>query len=275
LKVFLFAKINFMPKLNTFFQSFMLFGMMFFTLISCSNRNLASDDSTEASYIGVHNSKNSLDWAGVYRGVLPCADCEGIQTEIKINDKSEFTLSKQYLGRSSQVLVSEGFFTWDEYGGKIILENEQMSFMVGENRLILLDKDSKRIKNDSGEDFFLVKKTDNLRNRKWYLVELKGEEIHINETLKKLPYIQFQEGEKVSGHAGCNSFHGTYNLSDGNRISFSQMGLTRLACADMETEQNLMEVLEQADNYHVRADTFQLNQARLAPLARFEYRFFD
>ena len=32
-----------------------------------------------------HNSLNSLDWEGTYSGILPCADCAGIQTLIKLN----------------------------------------------------------------------------------------------------------------------------------------------------------------------------------------------
>ena len=32
-----------------------------------------------------HNSQNSLDWAGVYQGILPCADCEGFDTVITLN----------------------------------------------------------------------------------------------------------------------------------------------------------------------------------------------
>ena len=32
-----------------------------------------------------HNSRNSLDWAGIYEGVLPCADCPGIQTRLTLS----------------------------------------------------------------------------------------------------------------------------------------------------------------------------------------------
>ena len=34
----------------------------------------------------MHNAENSLDIAGVYKGVLPCADCEGIETTIVLKD---------------------------------------------------------------------------------------------------------------------------------------------------------------------------------------------
>jgi uncharacterized lipoprotein NlpE involved in copper resistance len=46
-----------------------------------------------------HNSRNSLDWAGVYKGTLPCADCEGIQEEIRLNDDLTYEMVSTYLGK--------------------------------------------------------------------------------------------------------------------------------------------------------------------------------
>src|SRR5690606_18798136 len=45
------------------------------------------------------NSRNSLDWAGTYRGVLPCADCEGIETVITLAEDGSFREHTRYLGR--------------------------------------------------------------------------------------------------------------------------------------------------------------------------------
>nr|WP_250850238.1 copper resistance protein NlpE N-terminal domain-containing protein [Acinetobacter sp. ANC 5378] len=28
--------------------------------------------------------ETSLDWAGEYKGVFPCADCEGIETDLEL-----------------------------------------------------------------------------------------------------------------------------------------------------------------------------------------------
>jgi len=62
---------------------------------------------------------------------------------------------------------------------------------------------------------------------------------------------------------------GTYELSDPNRIKFSQLIGTMMACENMEVENGLREVLKSTDSYHVSADTLQLFRARMAPLARF------
>jgi len=31
-----------------------------------------------------HNSRNALDWAGTYAGVLPCADCPDVQARLRL-----------------------------------------------------------------------------------------------------------------------------------------------------------------------------------------------
>jgi heat shock protein HslJ len=58
-----------------------------------------------------------------------------------------------------------------------------------------------------------------------------------------------------------------------NRIKFSKMAATMMACPDMEVEREFLQVLETADNYNLIGDTLVLNRARMAPLARFENVF--
>jgi heat shock protein HslJ len=63
---------------------------------------------------------------------------------------------------------------------------------------------------------------------------------------------------------------GTYELQPGNRIRFTKMAGTLMACQNMEIEDQLRKVLEMADNYNLDGDKLVLNKARMAPLARFE-----
>ena len=41
-------------------------------------------DSTEIVVNDEHNAKNSLDYIGLYQGVVPCADCDGIETLLSL-----------------------------------------------------------------------------------------------------------------------------------------------------------------------------------------------
>lgn len=105
----------------------------------------------------------------------------------------------------------------------------------------------------------------------WKLTELMGEPI-ITTTGKKteMRMILKKEGNQVSGNGGCNSFRGIYTLLEGNRLSFSQLVSTKMACINMEKEATFMEVLQKADNYSIQGKMLSLNKGRMAPLAKFE-----
>ena len=81
------------------------------------------------------------------------------------------------------------------------------------------------------------------------------------------------EDNRVNGNGGCNTLFGTYEIErTTNRIKFSQMASTMMACLNMEIENELKRALEMADNYSLSADGkyLSLNRARMAPLAGFE-----
>lgn len=108
-----------------------------------------------------HNSQNSLDWQGTYKGVTPCADCEGIETEIVLNADLTFTLKTKYLGKGDgKVFQETGSFVWDKMGGIISLEGlkgRTTHYKVGENRLIQLDMEGKVISGALAEKYVLKK----------------------------------------------------------------------------------------------------------------------
>jgi len=105
--------------------------------------------------------------------------------------------------------------------------------------------------------------------KKWQLIELNGQAVAAMSKPAKTPYIQFDSTRRVSGNNGCNQFFGTYELEKHNRIQFSAMGSTRMACLDNNTlESELMDVIAKTDSYVVVNDTLVFNKARMAPLAR-------
>lgn len=107
--------------------------------------------------------------------------------------------------------------------------------------------------------------------KKWRLIELNGQALSdMAERPAKIPYMQLDASRRVSGNSSCNRFFGTYELNPNDRITFSPMGMTRMACLnDTNIEADLMQVLSSADSYVLRNDTLVLNRARMAPLARF------
>lgn len=107
------------------------------------------------------NSQNSLDWSGTYKGVTPCADCEGIETEIILNNDLSYTIKTKYLVKGDARIFQEtGSFVWDKTGGIISLKGLKGSptqYKVGENRLIQLDMEGNVITGNLAEKYILTK----------------------------------------------------------------------------------------------------------------------
>ena len=63
----------------------------------------------------------------------------------------------------------------------------------------------------------------------------------------------------VRGFAGCNSITGEYELEKGNRIRFTNMGITMMICPDIEVnEAKFLKVFELTNNYTINNDTLSL-----------------
>jgi heat shock protein HslJ len=110
----------------------------------------------------------------------------------------------------------------------------------------------------------------------WKLTELMGKPIGPTPADKKEVHIKLtKEGNKLEGFGGCNGFGGVYELKEGDRIKFSNIIGTMIACDVLETENQLLEILRTADNYNLKGKQLVLNKARMAPLARFEAVYFN
>lgn len=241
-------------------------------MVSCSSQKDANGTNKETPLATADNSQNSLDWDGTYSGVLPCADCGGIQTSLELSKDGSFKLHQVYLGKEDGAFDNSGKVVWNKQGNVITIgEGEQMTkFQVGENALTMLDREGNKITGELADNYVLAKADKNLVEKYWKLTELFGNPVTTPEGGKEAHMILKIDGNRVNGNSGCNSFNGTYQLKPGNRISFSQMASTMMMCLNMDTEKKMNEVLGMADNYVVNGDTLVLNKARMAPLARFE-----
>lgn len=92
--------------------------------------------------------------------------------------------------------------------------------------------------------------------QKWNLRVLNGDSVL---SFGKRPTITFDESsKKIFGVGGCNNFFGTFRKK-GNKISFSQIGSTRMACLNNEQlESKYFAALEKVDNYEFENDNLLL-----------------
>ena len=108
------------------------------------------------------NSETSLDWDGIYVGTTPCANCEGIETELTLGKNKTFVLKTKYIGKGAEKINTEkGIFSWDGSGSVIVLnglEHKPNQYKVGENHLVQMDMQGKIVEGSLASKYILQKK---------------------------------------------------------------------------------------------------------------------
>ncbi len=147
-----------------------LFSILF--LISCKNEEKtakpisfeSSSENKKAPSKDLYSAQDSLDWAGVYEGVLPCENCDGIETSIRLKKNLDYVLSQHYLGRAEAEennLNETGKLEWNKQGNTIGLgERQKLYFKVSENYLLQVFKDESKVMGDSAMKYRLTKIND-------------------------------------------------------------------------------------------------------------------
>ncbi|MDE6445891.1 MAG: META domain-containing protein [Alistipes sp.] len=65
------------------------------------------------------------------------------------------------------------------------------------------------------------------------------------------------EDMSAAGRTNCNLFFGNYEAIDGT-LAFGEMGVTRMACPDMEYEQAFLDMLGRVDGFSIDGDELTL-----------------
>jgi Uncharacterized lipoprotein NlpE involved in copper resistance len=121
----------------------------------------AGTNTTEQNKADTHTAQNSLDYTGTYKGVIPCADCEGIETEIILHSDGSFVKKSKYLGKGSEEVFEEkGNYTWDPTGFIITLDGIKDApnrFRVEENTIRMFDMGGNRIEGELADKYVLRK----------------------------------------------------------------------------------------------------------------------
>jgi len=144
-------------------QLFFLFTLLLF-LFGCAEQqpkeNAIEPEKEQIHPPDMHTARIALDYEGTYHGILPCADCEGIETFLEITYEKTFVKKTRYLGKDDEsFFVSEGEYTWHENGFVITLEGEDPpnQYFVSENYLVHLDEQGERITGELAEKYILEK----------------------------------------------------------------------------------------------------------------------
>jgi heat shock protein HslJ len=226
-------------------------------LTACMPRKDGDGAPTGAKADPAHNSRNSLDWAGVYEGVLPCASCPGIQTRLTLNRDETYELSTLYLDRDKAPRIVRGRFSWQPSGNAIALDAQRggQQFMVGEGRLAQLDagaapawpqQPNRVLKLVATAAEAGMQRT--LESNRWTLTAATGAQ---GQRIDGLPagagrpiVFSFAEG-RINIEGGCNRTFGDYQIEGGSRLKVGRMASTMMACepAAMKIDSTLSELL--------------------------------
>ncbi|KXO76835.1 copper resistance protein NlpE N-terminal domain-containing protein [Acinetobacter venetianus] len=140
-------------------------------LVACSkadnknNQEQAPTATSEAVAVdSAHTAENSLDWNGTYKGVLPCADCEGIETELELNADKTYELKETYLGKGDgKAFESKGSFQFDANNTSVIeldKTGDNRKYFVAEGYLKALDMEGNEITGDLADKYELKKEAE-------------------------------------------------------------------------------------------------------------------
>lgn len=192
----------------------------------------------------IDNSENSLDWTGTYTGQLPCADCDGIETTLTLSEDFTYALTERYLGKSNEPTILNGKFLWGEKGDRITLFSKTGNtiYKVKENTLLPLGHNEEEMSGEIAKQFMLYKSNSQLVGKYWKVVEINGQPVKMDENMKQ-PHLKFTANNQFTGTGGCNSMFGTYTQVNKRMVSFSGIGMTKMACAFDNYDQELLDAL--------------------------------
>lgn len=117
----------------------------------------------DSTFVDEHNAQNSLDYEGVYEGVLPCikSDCKEIELKLELKPDNYFIYSTKRVNIDQEASYTTGTYHFEKDGNTITLDeiaNVPNSFFIAEGRIYQLDKNQQKIEGPDAEKFILKKK---------------------------------------------------------------------------------------------------------------------
>jgi heat shock protein HslJ len=190
----------------------------------------------------VHNSRNSLDWAGIYEGILPCTDCPDTKIRLTLNYDGTYRLVTQAQGSQNAEKSVSGVFVWQPSGNAITLDEGggRQQFSVGEGRLILRRPESGASPSPANLVLTLTAPAphvgdleQHLERYRWTLVSATDAN---NRRIAGLPPGQDHAvvlsfaGSRLSIHGACNQFVGEYQVTTDHQLTANVGASTMMAC---------------------------------------------
>ncbi|MCH7401271.1 META domain-containing protein [Belliella kenyensis] len=95
-----------------------------------------------------------------------------------------------------------------------------------------------------------------LTGNNWVLSSILGGGLDASKFTSGIPFLNFMDGGKLAGFAGCNNFNGNFQL-DGTSLSLDPGAMTKKACQGGGEDQ-FLSLLNQAKNVKVAKNKLTL-----------------
>jgi len=231
----------------------------------------------------MHNSRNSLDWAGTYEGILSCAGCADTKIRLTLNYDGSYRLVTEARGPENAEKSGKGVFTWQPSGNAITLDERggRQQFSVGEGRLTLLRPENGASQSAAASLVLTLTAPANqsggleqqleqqLERYRWTLVfatDANRRRISALPPGKDRPVVLSFAGSRLSVQGPCNRFVGRYQVTAANQLTINIGPSTMMAChpALMKADSVLSKLLTQP--LQVRMTGLPSAQLRLTSL---------
>lgn len=142
----------------------MMFAVLFISFTACVNQKetkTATDNADSTAIVVDKTPQTAIDWAGTYKGTVPCADCEGIETTITLKNDLTYEKVENYISeKKGNTFNTKGRFEWKDDGATIALISEDGTsslYKVAEGTLTMLDADGNEATGETANLYILTK----------------------------------------------------------------------------------------------------------------------
>lgn len=221
----------------------MKFSLILLALVIIVSAAAQQSGSGTAQPFDMHNSRDSVDWAGTYEGILPGADPPDTKIRLTLNYDGSYRLVTQAEASQDAGKSVNGVFAWQSSGSAISLDKRggRQQFSVREGRLTLLRPEEGPsqsapanlvltlvVPGPHGGDL-----EQQLSRYRWMLVfatDANNRGIAGLPRGRDNPVVLTFDGSRLSVEGPCNHFGGEYQVSAANQLTANVGASTMMAC---------------------------------------------
>ncbi|MFD1315944.1 META domain-containing protein [Namhaeicola litoreus] len=105
----------------------------------------------------ISDKEMALKIQGIYEGLVPCADCKGIQTKIQLYPDMMYRTEMTYTGKSATPIIESGKYSINNQGILLLGDspNGYNQIIFQDGYLVILDKNGNHITGNLAERYYL------------------------------------------------------------------------------------------------------------------------